>query len=56
MAKVDVVTKEENKQQLTHIFLLLITVEGFVAFKFAPNVRQLLVHSFHFRLFTFACG
>lgn len=55
MAEVNVVAEQEDEQQLTHIFLLLITVERLIAFEFTPNVRQFLVHTLHFRLFTFAC-
>lgn len=54
MAEVNVVAKQEDEQQLTHVFLLLITVKCFVAFEFTSNVRQLLVHTFHFRFFAFA--
>lgn len=56
MAKVDVMAEQEDEQQLTHIFLLLIAVERLVAFEFTSNIRQLLVHTLHFRLFAFACA
>lgn len=56
MAEVDVVAKEEDEQQLADIFLLLVTIESFIAFEFTSDVRQLLVHALHFRLFAFACS
>lgn len=55
MAEVDVVAEEEDEQQLANIFLLLIAVECLVAFELTSNIRQLLVHALHFRLFAFAC-
>lgn len=54
MSKVDVVTQQEDEQQLADIFLLLIAVESLVAFELTSNVRQLLIHTLHLRLFAFA--
>lgn len=55
MTKVDVMAQQEDEQQLADVFLLLIAVEGLVAFEFTSNVRELLVHALHFRLFALAC-
>jgi len=56
VAKVDVMAEEKDEQQLANIFLLLIAVEGFVSFEFAPYIGQLLVYAFNLRLFAFTCG
>lgn len=39
MSEINVMTKEENEQQLAHIFLFLISIECLVPFKFTANVR-----------------
>lgn len=54
MAKIDVMPKQKDEQQFAYIFLLLITVQRFITFKFASNIGQLLVDSLNFSLFTFA--
>ena len=54
MTEVDVVAQKEDKQQFADIFLLLISIESFVAFEFIPYIRQLFVDSLDFCLFRLA--
>lgn len=55
MAEIDVVAQQKDEQQLANIFLFLVTVQRFVAFKFATNIGQLFVYALYFSLFAFAC-
>uniref|UniRef100_A0A182XS43 Uncharacterized protein n=1 Tax=Anopheles quadriannulatus TaxID=34691 RepID=A0A182XS43_ANOQN len=54
VAEIDVMAEQKDEQQLAHVLLLLVAVQRFVPFKFAPNVGQLLVDALDFRLFAFA--
>lgn len=54
MPKVNVMAKKKNEQQLADILLLLISIESFVTFEFAPNICQLLVYPLDFCLLAFA--
>ena len=54
VAEIDVMAEQKDEQQLAHVLLLLVAVQRFVPFEFAPNVGQLLVDALDFRLFAFA--
>lgn len=54
VSKVDIMTQEEDEQELAHIFLLLIAVQGLVALKLGADVGQLLINPLDFRLFGLA--
>lgn len=56
MPEINVMAEEEYEQQLTNIFLLLVSIERFVAFEFASNVRQFFVNTLDLGLFALACG
>ena len=54
MTEIDVMAQQEDEQQLAHILLLLVTIQGFVALEFVSNVGQFLVDPLYFGLFAFA--
>lgn len=56
MAKVDVMSKQEDKEQLAYILLLLVAVQSLVPFELGANIGQLLVDALDFCLLTFTYG
>lgn len=46
MSKVNVVSKQEDEEQLADIFLLAVAIESLVPFKLGANVGQLFVNPF----------
>ena len=40
MAKVDVVPEQEDEEQLAHVLLLLVPVEGLVALELGPRKQN----------------
>lgn len=55
MAEINVMAEEKDEEQFADVFLLLIAIEGFVAFEFASYIGQLFVYPFHLGFFTFTC-
>lgn len=53
MSKINVMAEKEYEKQFTDILLLLVSVECFVAFEFASNVRKFFVDALDFCFFTF---
>ena len=54
MAKVDVMSQQEDEEQLADIFLLLVAIKRLVALELATNVGQLLVDTLDLGLFALA--
>lgn len=54
VAKVNVMSEQEDEQQLAHVLLLLVAIQRFVALEFTANVGQLFVDSLYLRLLAFA--
>lgn len=46
VSKVNVVSKQEDEEQLADIFLLAVAIESLVPFKLGANVGQLFVNPF----------
>lgn len=55
LAEIDVMAEQKDEQQLADVLFLLVAVQRFVSFKFAPDVGELLVDTLDFRFFTFTC-
>ncbi len=55
MPEINVMAKKKYKQQFTDIFLLLVSIERFVAFEFAPNVGQFFVNTLYLCFLALAC-
>lgn len=53
MAKVDVMAKQENEEQLAHILLLAVSIQSLVALELGADVGQLLIDPFDLRLLAF---
>lgn len=53
MSKINIMPQKENKQQLAHVFLLLVTIQSFITFKLATYISQLLIYPFDLRLLAF---
>lgn len=43
VSEVNVMAKQEDKEQLADIFLLAVAIESFVPFEFGANVGQLFI-------------
>ena len=54
MTKINIMAQQENEEQLAHIFLLLISIQGLVTFKLPTYICQLFVYSFNLSFFAFA--
>ena len=54
MTEVDVVSEEENEEQLAHVLLLLVAVQRLVTLELGPDVGELLVDTLHLRLLALA--
>lgn len=54
MAKVYVMSEQEDEEQLAHVLLLLVAVQGLVPLEFAADVGQLFVDPLDFRLLALA--
>ena len=52
--EINVMTQQEYEEQFANVFLLLISIEGLIAFELAPNVRQLFVYPLDFGFFALA--
>lgn len=52
VAKVDIVAEKEDEEQLADVLLLTVTIQSFISFKLGADVRQLLVNTLDFSLFT----
>lgn len=53
VAKVDVMAKQENEEQLAHILLLAVSIQSLVALELGADVGQLLIDPFDLRLLAF---
>jgi hypothetical protein len=53
MAEVDVMTQEEDEQQLADVLLLLISIQRLISLEFTPDIGQLLVDPFNLRFLAF---
>lgn len=56
MAKVNVMSEQEDEEQLAHVLLLLVAVQRLVALEFAPDIGQLLIDPLDLGLLALACG
>ena len=54
MAEVDVVSEQEDEEQLADVLLLLVAVQGLVALELGADVGQLLVDPLDLGLLAFA--
>lgn len=54
MAKVYVMSEQEDEEQLAHVLLLLVAVQGLVPLEFAADVGQLFVDPLDFRFLALA--
>jgi len=53
MTKVNIMSQQENEEELAHVLFLLVSIQCFISLEFTPNICQFFIDSLDFRFFTF---